>query len=51
MSEFLSALSQIGDFIFSIMTQIFNLYTTTVVLGAALGFWVLYRIFKLFHLI
>lgn len=51
MAEFLNMLSLIGDSVFTIFTQIFNLYTTQVVLGASLGLWVLYRIMKLFHLI
>lgn len=51
MSEFLSMLSLLGDSVFSMLTQIFNLYTTTAVLGAVLGLWVLRRIVKLFHLL
>ena len=35
----------------AILTQIFNLYTTTAVLGSVLGLWVLRRIFKLFQLL
>ena len=51
MSEWLTNLSLIVDSVFNVLTQIFNLYTTTAVLGSVLGLWVLRRIFKLFQLL
>ena len=50
MSEWLTNLSLIGDSVFNVLTQIFNLYTTPAVLGSVLGLWVLRRIFMLFQL-
>ena len=51
MSEGLTNLSLIGDAVFNVLAQIFNLYTTTFVFGCVLGLWVLRRIFKLFQLL
>lgn len=49
MSEFLDNVSLIGDALFDIMTQIFSLYTSTVILGAVFGLWVLRKIVDLFR--
>lgn len=35
--------------IFDIMTQIFNLYTSTFLLSGALALWVLRKVYKLFR--
>lgn len=51
MSEFLSVLSLLGDSIFSVMTDIFSLYTSQVIFGCVLGIWALRRVVKLFHLL
>ncbi len=47
MSAFLSNCTLILNAVFTCLTSIFNLYTTTVVLGAVLGLWVLRKIVNL----
>lgn len=50
MSAFLSALSQIGDFFFQVLTMIFNVYTSTF-LVCVLGLWVLRKVVRLIRAI
>lgn len=47
MTAFLSVLSQIADFVFGMLTSIFNLYTGTVVLACVLGLWIVRKIVNL----
>lgn len=39
----------LADTIFNIMTQVFNLYTTTFVLSGVLALWLLRKVSKIFR--
>lgn len=48
MASFMSALSQIWDFLIDIFTKVFTSYTTIPVFIAVFALWVLDRIFHIF---
>ena len=49
MSDHFSDLNLIVDKVFDILTQIFNLYTTSWILSAFLMLWVVKKVAKLFQ--
>lgn len=49
MSAFLSDLSQIATWVFGVLSQVFNLYTGTVILACVLGLWLLRQVVSLFR--
>ncbi len=51
MEAFLSDLSSIWNLVLSCLSNIFTLYTTSYILIAVLGLWVVRRIFRLFEMI
>lgn len=46
--EFLGLLEDISDFLFTTMSGIFNLYTTSFILCMVLGLWVVRKVARLF---
>lgn len=51
MSAFLSDLSSLWNLVTSTLSQVVNLYTTSYILIAIFGLWIVRRIFRLFDMI